>query len=63
MITFLILDATVRVASPTEAEVEEKEGLPFWNVGISKSGGVQGEGIHWRRVCIIILGETNSDGL
>ena len=42
--------------------MEEREGLVFWNDWIPKSGGVQGEDVHWRRECIISQGE-NSDGL
>ena len=61
--TINFIDATVRVESPTEAEVEEREELAFWNVGIPKSGGVQGEDLHWRRGCIITQGGTNSDSL
>ena len=48
---------------PTEAEMEEREGLAFWNLGIPKSGGIQGEGVHWRRDYIIRQGATNSDSL
>ena len=43
--------------------MEEREGLAFWNVWIPKRGSVQGEGVHWRRDCIIRQGATNSDGL
>ena len=49
----LSVDTTVRIEAPTEAEMEEREGLAFWNVWIPKSGGVQGEGVHWRREYII----------
>ena len=66
MIVFMtinFIDATVRVESPTEAEVEEREGLAFWNVAIPKSDDLQGEGAHWRRVCIIRRRDANSDGL
>ena len=43
--------------------MEERKGLAFSNVALPKCGGVQGEGVHWRRVCIIRQGATNSDGL
>ena len=43
--------------------MEEREGLTFWNVGMPKCGGVQGEGVHWRKGGIIKQGETNSGGL
>ena len=59
----LFVDTTVRIEAPTEAEMEEREELAFWNGVIPKSGGVQGEGVHWRRVGIISQGSTNSDGL
>ena len=59
----LFTDTTVRVESPAEAEVEEREGLAFCNVAIPKSGGIQGEGVHWRRDDIIKKGGTKNDGL
>ena len=59
----LFTDTTVRVESPTEAEVEEKEGLAIWNVVIPKIGDIQGESVHWRRGSIIRQGDANSDGL
>ena len=59
----LSVDTTVRIEAPTEAEMEEREGLAFWNESIPKSGDVQGEGVHWRRVDIIRQGGTNSGGL
>ena len=63
IVLLLFTDTTVRVKSPTEAEVEERERFTFWNVAIPKSGGIQGAGVHWRRVCIIRQGGANSDGL
>ena len=53
LLKILLTDTTVRVKAPTEAEVEERENLSFWNGYIPKSSGIQGEGVHWRRVCII----------
>ena len=35
-----ITDTTVRVEPPTEAEVEEREGVAFWNIWIPKGGGI-----------------------
>ena len=60
LILLLFTDTT---ESPAEAEVEEREGLTFCNVAIPKSGGVQGEGVHWRRDDIIKKGGTKNDGL
>ena len=51
----LFVDTTVRIEAPTEAEMEEREELAFRNVVIPENGGVQGEGVHWRRVGIIRL--------
>ena len=46
------IDTTVRGEAPTEAEMEEREELAFWNVWIPNSGGVQREGVYWRRMGI-----------
>ena len=37
----LFIDTTVRIDSPTDAEVEERNVSAFSNVYIPKSGGVQ----------------------
>ena len=63
MTTNLFTDTTVGIEAPTEVEMEEREGLAFWNAELPKNGGVQGEGVHWRRESIIRQGEPNSDGL
>ena len=33
-------DTPVRIEVPSGTEMEEREGLTFWNAGIPKSGGV-----------------------
>ena len=63
MLIINFTDTTVRIEVPSGTEMEEREGLAFCNVGIPKSGGVQGEGVYWRRECIIRHRGTNSDGL
>ena len=63
MLIINFTDTTVRIEVPSGTEMEEREGLAFWNVVLPKSGGVQGEGVYWRRVGIISQGGTNSGGL
>ena len=46
-------DTTVRTEATSEVEMEERQGPAFWNMGLGTSGCVEGEGVHWRRICII----------
>ena len=44
--TNLFADNIVRIETPSEAEMEEREEHAFWNVEISTSGSVQREGVY-----------------
>ena len=62
-IVTMTADIAVRTEGPSEAEMEERQGLAICNVGLSSSGGLQRKGIHWRRGITISQGETNGRGL
>ena len=56
------IDTTFGTKAPSKTEMEKGE-ITLWNGKIPKYGCVKGEGVHWRRECIIRQGETNSGGL
>ena len=61
--TNVFADTIVRIETPPEAEMEEREEHAYWNAAISTTSSVQREGVYWRRVCIIRQGGTNSYSL